>query len=72
MNIVDPIFGRTEVNSVMACGCTCTQTVPNAPSFNSVWTGRRDTGDGCRCTCNPNITSNDSINFNGAYNYALS
>lgn len=52
MNVVDPIFGRSSANSQSNCGCTCTQTIPDAPSFNSVWTGQRDTGGGCRCTCN--------------------
>ena len=40
MSVVDPIFGRTAVNAASSCGCTCTQTTPTAPSFNSVWTGQ--------------------------------
>ena len=51
MSVVDPIFGRTAVNAASSCGCTCTQTTPTAPSFNSVWTGERDSGGGCACTC---------------------
>ena len=62
MSVVDPIFGRTAVNAASSCGCTCTQTTPTAPSFNSVWTGQRDSGGGCACTCNTTIEYNLSIN----------
>ena len=61
MSVVDPIFGRTAVNAASSCGCTCTQTTPTAPSFNSVWTGQRDSGGGCACTCNTTIEYNLSI-----------
>ena len=68
MSVVDPIFGRTAVNAARSCGCTCTQTPPPAPSFNSVWTGQRDSGGGCACTCNTTIEYNLSINYDGAHN----
>jgi len=68
MSVVDPIFGRTAVNAASGCGCTCTQTTPTAPSFNSVWTGQRDSGGGCACTCNTTIEYNLSINYDGAHN----
>ena len=68
MSVVDPIFGRTAVNAASSCGCTCTQTTPTAPSFNSVWTGQRDSGGGCACTCNTTIEYNLSINYDGAHN----
>lgn len=71
MNVVDPIFGRTSANSQSNCGCTCTQTIPDAPSFNSVWTGQRDTGGGCRCTCNTTTPGNLSINFDGAHDAVM-
>ena len=68
MSVVDPIFGRTAVNAASSCGGTCTQTTPTAPSFNSVWTGQRDSGGGCACTCNPPLEYNLSINYDGAHN----
>ena len=65
MSVVDPIFGRTAVNAASSCGCTCTQTTPTAPSFNSVWTGQRDSGGGCACTCNtcPSTTMAPTTRF---------
>ena len=54
MSVVDPIFGRTAVNAASSC--------------NSVWTGQRDSGGGCACTCNTTIEYNLSINYDGAHN----